>query len=66
MNGAGPPDRAQPLGLSMLQGRTRAQAPCPVFSCNNPKERQPTCGFRGGEGGCGWACKGAPFLVSKY
>ena len=22
MNGTGPPDRAQPLGLSMLQGRT--------------------------------------------
>ena len=44
MNGAGPPDRAQPLGLSTLQGRTRAQTPCLVFSCNNPKEKLPACG----------------------
>ena len=28
MNGAGPPDRAQPLDLSTLQGRARAQTPC--------------------------------------
>ena len=28
MNGAGPPDRAQPLDLSTLQGRTRAQTLC--------------------------------------
>ena len=41
MNGAGPPDRAQPLGLSTLQGRTRAQTPCPIFSCKDPKEKQP-------------------------
>ena len=39
MNGAGPLDRAQPLDLSMLLGRTRAQTSCPVFSCNNPIER---------------------------
>ena len=28
MNGTGPPDRAQPLDLSTLQGRTRAQTSC--------------------------------------
>jgi hypothetical protein len=49
VNGAGPPDKAQPLGLSTLQGRTRAQTPCPVFSCNNPEEKQPARGSRGGE-----------------
>ena len=47
MNGAGPPDRAQPLGLSTLQGRTRAQTPCPVFSCKDPEEKQPARGSRG-------------------
>ena len=47
MNGAGPPDRAQPLDLSMLQGRTRAQMPCPVFSCKDPEEKQSACGSRG-------------------
>jgi hypothetical protein len=49
VNGAGPPDRAQPLGLSTLQVRTRAQTPCPDFSCNNPEEKQPARGSRGGE-----------------
>ena len=33
MNGAGPPDRAQPLDLSTLQGRARAQTPCLAFLC---------------------------------
>ena len=50
MNGTGPPDRAQPLDLSTLQGRTRAQTPCPVFSCKDPKEKQPahsSCGHGG-------------------
>ena len=37
MNGTGPPDRAQSLGSSTLQGRTQTQTPCPVFSCENPK-----------------------------
>ena len=32
MNGAGPPDRAQPLDLSTLQGRARAQTPCLTYS----------------------------------
>ena len=49
MNGAGPPDRAQSLGLSTLQGRTRAQMPCLVFSCNKPKEKHPASGSRDGE-----------------
>ena len=49
MNGAGPPDKAQPLGLSTLQGWTRAQTPCPVFSCGSPEERQPARGSHGGE-----------------
>jgi hypothetical protein len=49
VNGAGPPDRAQPLGLSTLQGRTRAQTPCPVFSCDKPEEKQPARGSRGDE-----------------
>ena len=31
MNGAGPPDRAQLLDLSTLQGRTRAQMPSLVL-----------------------------------
>ena len=47
MNGAGPPDRSQLLGSLMMQGRTRAQMPCPVFSCKDPKEKQPTRGSRG-------------------
>ena len=58
MNGAGPPDRAQSLGLWMLQGRTRAQTSCPVFSCENPEERQSASGSRGGE-----APGHAPWLV---
>ena len=33
MNGAGPPDKAQPLDLSMLQGRARAQMMCLTYSC---------------------------------
>ena len=49
MNGAGPPDRAQPLGLSTPEGRTRAQMPCPDFSCESPEERQPARGTRGDE-----------------
>ena len=49
MNGAGPPDRAQPLGLSTLQGRIQAQTPCLVFSCEGPEERQRARGSRGGE-----------------
>ena len=31
MNGTGPPDRAQPLDLSMLQGWARAQTSCLTF-----------------------------------
>ena len=31
MNGTGPPDRAQPLDLSTLQGRARAQTSCLTF-----------------------------------
>ena len=58
MNGAGPPDRTQPLGFSMLEGRTRAQTSCPVFSCENPEERQPARGSRGDE-----ALGRAPWLV---
>ena len=49
VNGTGPPDRAQSLGLSTRQGRTRAQMPCPVFSCENPVERQLACGSSGDE-----------------
>ena len=47
MNGSGSPDRAQPLGLSTLQGQTRVQTPCLVFSCKDPKEKQPARGSRG-------------------
>ena len=47
MNGDGSPDRAQSLGLSTLQGWTRAQTSCPVFSCKDPKEKQPTRGSCG-------------------
>ena len=47
MNGTDPPDRAQPLGLSTLPGRTRAQTSCPVFSCNDPEEKQPARGSHG-------------------
>ena len=54
MNKAGPPDKAQPLGLSTLQGRTRGQTSCPVFSCKDPEEKQPACGSRG-HGGT-WSC----------
>ena len=39
MNGTGPLDRAQSLGLTTLQRRTRAQTPCPVFSCKGPEEK---------------------------
>ena len=46
MNGTGPPDRAQPLDLLTLQGRTRAQTSCPVFSWKDPKEKQPAHGPR--------------------
>ena len=47
MNGTSPPDRAQPLDLSKLQGQTRAQTLCPVFSCKDPEEKQTACGSRG-------------------
>ena len=47
MNGTGPPDRAQPLGLSTLQWHTRAQTSCLVFSCKDPEEKQPARGSRG-------------------
>ena len=50
MNGADPPDRAQPLGLSTLPGRTRAQTSCPVFSCKDPEEKQPAHGSHGYRG----------------
>jgi hypothetical protein len=49
VNGTGPPDRAQPLGLSTLEGRTRAQTSCPVFSCDSPEEKQLVRGSRGDE-----------------
>ena len=39
MNGAGPPDRAQPLDLSTLQGRTRAQTPCLAFLCEGSRRK---------------------------
>ena len=47
MNGADPPDRAHPLGLLTLQGQTRAQTPCPVFSYKDPGEKQPAGSSRG-------------------
>ena len=47
---ASPPDRAQPLDLSTQQGRSRAQTLCPVFSCKDPKEKQPARGSRGRAG----------------
>jgi len=50
MNGAGPPNRAQSMDLSKLQGWTRAQTPCPVFSCKDPEEKQPAHGSRGHRG----------------
>lgn len=49
MNGAGPPDIPQVLVLSMLLGWTRAQTPCPVFSCKGPEEKQLARGSRGDE-----------------
>ena len=39
MNGAGPPDRAQPLDLSTLQGWTRAQTPCLAFLCEGSSRK---------------------------
>ena len=50
MNGADPPNRAQPLGLSTLQGHTRAQTSCLDFSCKDPEEKQPARGSRGHRG----------------
>ena len=47
MNGTGPPDRAHPLDLSMLQGQTRAHTSCLVFSCKDPEEKQPARGSHG-------------------
>ena len=37
------------LDLATLQGRTRAQTPCPVFSCYSPKDKQPERGSRESE-----------------
>ena len=48
MNGAGPPDRAQPLDLSTLQGRARAQTSCLTFSREGPEERRSARGSHGG------------------
>ena len=44
MNGAGPPDRAQPLDLSMLRGRAQAQTPCLAFLCEGSQRK--TIGVR--------------------
>ena len=60
MNGAGPPDRGQSLGLLTLLGRTRAQMPCPVFSCNKPEEKHTACGSRDDEApNCGYTNRAA-------
>ena len=44
MNGTGPLDRAQPLDLSTLQGRARAQTPCLTLSREG--SRRKTTGAR--------------------
>ena len=64
MNGAGPPVRAQPLGLSMLQGRTRAHTPCPIFACKDLEEKQPARGFRGHGGTRSCALAHPPMISS--
>ena len=53
VNGAGPPDRAQPLGLSTLQGRARAQTPCLAADAKDPEERRSARGSHGGDNQAG-------------
>ena len=64
MNGTSLPDRAQPLDLSMLQGRTQAQTSCPVFSCKDPEEKQPARGSRGHGGTRSRALTHPPMISS--
>ena len=64
MNGTGPPDRAQPLDLSMLQGQTRAHTLCPVFSCKDPEEKQLARGSRGHGGTRSFALTHPPAISS--
>ena len=64
MNSASSPDRAQPLGLLTLQGRTQAQTSCPVFSCKDPKEKQPAHGCHGHGGTRSCALTHPPMISS--